>query len=383
MLISELRQEILKSRLQAAKLVNRELLLLYYKAGMLMTKRFEAEKWGAKVMDTLSADLQKAFPGLRGFSKSNLTNMRLFYQAYSSPEFLQSLTVKLQNKDLEKLFLQSLTGKFVARATRVSEGPSSKKNQKAEREFERNFFAISFTHHIHIVTRTKTWQERFFYILQSAADQWSTRMLDYHLEAKLHKKKGKLQNNFHTTIPSKFRDHAILAFKDEYLLDFINIKDPENFDERELETGIINNLKTFILSLGKEFSFMGNQYRLVVDEEEYFIDLLFFHRGLQSLIAFELKSGKFKPEYAGKMNFYLNALNDLVKLPHENPSIGVILCKEKKDSIVEYSFKDVNKPIGVGKYKFTDKLPTKLKKYLPEPEALIRVLNDSEQKTNT
>jgi len=191
-----------------------------------------------------------------------------------------------------------------------------------------------------------------------------------------HLQAHKMPNNFTETMSAQLSNKAIRAFKDQYLLNYVSIEDgdEDDIDERVLEREIVLNIKKFLMSLGNEFSFLGNQYRLVVDEDEYFIDLLFFHRGLQALIAFELKTGKFKPEYIGKMNFYLSALDDLIRLPHENASIGIILCKEKNDKKVEYSFRDFSKPMGVATYKTTEKLPAELQKALPDAETLKKLM---------
>ena len=178
------------------------------------------------------------------------------------------------------------------------------------------------------------------------------------------------------TLPKALNEKAIFAFKDELLLDFINIQDPDNPNEREIEEGIIKNLRQFILSLGKEFAFMGNQYRIIHADVEYFIDLLFFHRELRCLVAVDIKRGKFIPEYAGKMNFYLGILNKYLKLKDENPSIGIILCKEKTDSTVDFAIADMDKPIGVSKYHLMHELPKKLKKYLPSADDLINAMNE-------
>jgi RecB family endonuclease NucS len=184
-----------------------------------------------------------------------------------------------------------------------------------------------------------------------------------------------MQNNFALTISNlDLRGRALRSFKDEYLLDYINIEDPDEIDERVFEHEIVLNIKNFIMTMGNDFSFMGNQYRLVVAEKEYFIDLLFFNRRLQSLVAIELKRGEFKPEYAGKLNFYLSALDEYVKLPHENPSIGIILCKDKNRKTVEFAFRDINKPMGVATYKISHKLPKEYHGLLPEPETLLKLM---------
>ena len=212
-------------------------------------------------------------------------------------------------------------------------------------------------------------------IRKTVQHQWSYRILEYHLESNLYKQQGKIQNNFQRTLPKKLQQHALNAFKNEYFLNFLNLN--ENDSEDVLENEIVNNIKKFLASLGNEFSFIGNQYRLIIDEEEFFIDLLFFHRQLQSLIAFELKTGKFKPEYAGKMNFYLSMLDDLLKLPHENPSIGIILCKEKSKTIIEYAFRDNSKPMGVATYKISEQLPKQFQKFLPSPETLRKIIKQN------
>ncbi len=184
-----------------------------------------------------------------------------------------------------------------------------------------------------------------------------------------------MPNNFATTLPKSHKEKALQAFKDEYLLDFINIEDPDEEDERVIENEIVLNIKKFIMSIGGDFAFMGNEYRLIVEEQEFFIDLLFYNRKLQCLVAFELKKGKFKPEYLGKMNFYLSALDDTLKQEHENPSVGIILCKEKNNKIVEYSFRDFNKAMGVATYKTSTELPEQFKEALPDSETLKKLLD--------
>ena len=184
-----------------------------------------------------------------------------------------------------------------------------------------------------------------------------------------------MPNNFALTITNlELRQRALNSFKDEYFLDFVNIEDPDEMDERVLEQQIVHNIKNFIMALGRDFSFVGNQYRLVVDEKEYFIDLLFFNRRLQSLVAIELKRGDFKPEYAGKLNFYLSALDEYVKLPNENPSIGIILCKDKNSKTVEFAFRDINKPMGVASYKTSSELPREYRGILPDPDELRKLM---------
>ena len=344
--VKEIKKQILQSRYHAARFVNKEALFLYYIIGKAISEKIKKEHWGNSIIDSISDDLQKLLPGLRGYSSKNLRNMRQFYEAYSSVEIWQSATAKLEKT-----------------STAV----------KFKKQFIKNIFTgLGFTHHILLINQCKEIKERMFYMEQAAEHQWSITILRHHLDSDLYKRKGKLPNNFKATLPAKLYPHALDAFKDEYLLDFININEDDS--ERELENQVVNNIKIFILSLGKGFSYVGNQYRLVLADDEYFSDLLFFNRILQSLVVIELKKGKFKPEHAGKLNFYLNLLDDKVKLPHENNSIGIILCKEKNNAVVEYAFKDINKAMGVATYKFSKRPPPLFRKILPGPKSLINLL---------
>ncbi|HLC83043.1 MAG TPA: PDDEXK nuclease domain-containing protein, partial [Bacteroidia bacterium] len=286
--IHQLKEEILKSRYIAAKLVNKELLVLYYKIGKLLTDKTTNANWGAKVLENISADLQREFPGLRGFSRSNLANMKQFYGYYSTIEITDKPNSKSSKKTDKVELIQSVTGLIFPYFTGTSEGKKRKNVTKISSEQLNHFFSISFTHHICILSGAKSWDEKLFYIQKAATNQWSVDLLENQLQSDYYKKCGKLPNNFKVTLPKELRETAISSFKDEYLLDFLAIHDKDNPNERELEDAIIKNIRSFILSLGKEFAFIGNQYRLVFEEEEYFVDLLFYHRELQSLVAIDL-----------------------------------------------------------------------------------------------
>lgn len=361
--VEELKKQILQSRYQAARLVNREILFLYFMTGKSLSEKIQKEKWGNSIIETLSEDLQKELPGLRGFSSKNLRNMRQFYETYSPVEIWQSATAKLE-KTGKKPIRQSATAKLEKTSSAI----------KLKKQCINTVFtALSFTHHILLINRSKDIRERMFYMEQSAEHQWSVAILQHQLDSNLFKRKGKLLNNFKSTLPQKLYSHALDAFKDEYLLDFINLNKDDS--ERELENQVVSNIKKFILSLGKGFSYIGNQYRLTAGDDEFFSDLLFYNRILQCLVVIELKSGKFKPEHAGKLNFYLNLLDDKVKLPHENDSIGIILCKEKSNAIVEYAFRNIDKAMGVATYKTSKLLPSRYRKILPDAESLKKLLN--------
>jgi predicted nuclease of restriction endonuclease-like (RecB) superfamily len=359
-LISTISSNIRKSRYFAANNINRELLRLYFSTGKLLSERIKPADWGDKVLDTISEGIQHTFPGIRGFSIRNLYNMRRFYDTYASFKFLQLPTAQLVRAE----FLQSSTAENTMNMQPpVHCGVLDGKTIAAD-----VFLSVSFTHHLLLLQKCSDIAERFFYIQAAACNQWSVPVLQYHVESNFYRRRGKLEHNFQRTLPSSLKQHALEAFKDEYFLDFITVTD--NDAEKVLEDEIVKNIQRFLMSLGREFAYLGRQYRILVDDEEFFVDLLFYHRRLQSLIAVDLKAGRFKPEYAGKMNFYLEALDRYVKLPLEKPSIGIILCKEKKSTIVEFAFKRVARPMGVATYVYNKKLPPELRRYLPSPEEL-------------
>ena len=347
--ITEIKQNILASRYIAAKLANKELLLLYLRIGKMIHLKINKATWGTKILDKISIDLQHELPGLRGFSSQNLKKMRVFFNGWK--EYLQ-IGSALPNQFEDNYPIQigsALPNHFV------------------------NFFlSLSFTHHYLIISKVKPLHERIFYIYETSSNFWSTRVLEKHLKEQLFQQKGKLPNNFEYALPEKISNKAIRMFKNEYLWGFIKTEDED--DERQVERAIVQNIKNFLMSLGNDFTFIGNQYRLIVEGDELFIDLLFFHRKLQCLVAFELKTGKFKAEYVGKMNLYLSALDEYVKQPQEKPSIGIILCKEKKDKYVEFAFRDFNKPMGVASYKTSKEIPEKYKEVLPDIEILKKII---------
>lgn len=274
-------------------------------------------------MENLSRDIQKEFPGIQGFGVRNMWDMARFYAEYQSNEFLQPLVAE-----------------------------------------------ISWSKHIVILTKCKETQQRQFYILATKKYGWTKDVLINKIEAKTYENYLLGQSNFDITLPDSIKNQAILALKDEYTFDLVGLA--EEHSEYELEQAIIKNIRAFLMEFGTDFSFIGNQYRLEVDGKEYFIDLLLYNRRLQAMIAIELKIGEFQPEYKGKMEFYLNILNDTVKLPHENPAIGIIICKSKSRMIVEYALKSSNMPIGVATYSLSSELPEAYKKLLPTSEEIAK-----------
>jgi len=362
--IADIKKAILQSKYTAARLVNQEMLVLYFTIGKMLSEKIAAAKWGAKIIEKISLDIQQEFPGIKGFSLKNLKSMRQFYEEYHFLSIGQAVPAQIAKKPSN-----SRKKKIPAQPLIIGQ---TLPTQIDSNTFLTYFLQVGFTHHLLLLQKCKSLEERIFYLQKIVENQWSSRVLEYHLEAKLYEKHGKIQTNFSKALPKKLQKQALQVFKDEYLLDHINVQNEE--DELAVEQEIVHNIKAFLISLGDQFCFIGNQHRLVVDGDEFFVDLLFFHRGLQALIAIELKTGKFRPEYVGKLNFYLSALDDLARLPHENPSIGIILCKKKSKTIVEYAFRDTTKAMGVATYTISSKLPKNLRKYLPDAKMLQKHL---------
>ncbi|HHT9135770.1 MAG TPA: PDDEXK nuclease domain-containing protein [Candidatus Wunengus sp. YC60] len=318
----EIKERIYKAQYDALKAVNKELINLYWDIGKSIVVKQEKLGWGKAIVETLAKDLQKEFPGIQGFSSANLWRMRNFYLAYNKNEKLAPMV----------------------------------------RE-------ISWTKNIIILEQCKDDIRREFYLRTTKKFGWTKDVLINQLEAGAFERYMANQTNFDKAVPEKYRHQAKLAVKDEYSFDFLELG--EEHSEKELELALLENVRKFLIEMGGYFTFVGNQYRLEIEGQEFFIDLVLYHRQLRCLVAIELKVGAFKPEYAGKMQFYLSVLNDKTKLSDENPSIGIILCKDKNRTIVEYALKDTKKPIGVSAYRLTEKLPRELKKYLPSPEEMI------------
>lgn len=320
---NEITARIRSAQYEALKAVNKEMIALYWEVGKRITEQQTASGWGKSVVENLSRDIQKEFPGIQGFGVRNMWDMARFYAEYQSNEILQPLVAE-----------------------------------------------ISWSKHIVILTKCKETRQRQFYILATKKHGWTKDVLINKIEAKTYENYLLGQSNFDMTLPEKIKNQAILALKDEYTFDLIGLA--EEHSEYELEQALIKNIRALLMEFGSDFSFIGNQYRLEVDGKEYFIDLLLYNRRLQAMIAIELKIGEFQPEYKGKMEFYLNVLNDTVKLPHENPAIGIIICKSKSRMTVEYALKSSNMPIGVATYSLSSELPEAYKKLLPTSEEIVK-----------
>lgn len=365
LVVATIKSAIMRSRYVAAKSVNKRAIALYFHVGEYINRTLSIANWGDSVINQISALLQQELPGLRGFAPSSIRKMRSFYATWKDDFEICSLT----------------TNNFVNAVKSLSDNDleicSLTTNKLSDEELDA-FMSVGFTHHYEIIAKGLSKEDRLFYIKKCATEFWTVDRLKIHLKEKLHETKPIKAHSFNKTISDEsLRSRALKAFKDEYLLNLVNLEDydPDAIDEKVLEYEIVHNIKSFIMAFGQDFAFMGNQYRLEVDGENLFIDLLFYHRGLRCLVAVELKTGKFKGAYAGQLNLYLSALDELVRRPDENPSIGLILCKEKSDKMVEYAFRDMTKPMGVATYTLTSQLPKQYAESLPNPEDLRKLLD--------
>src|SRR3989339_796352 len=326
-LLTDIKQRIRSAQYEALKKVNKELISLYWDIGKIIEERQKGKSWGKSIVENIAIDLQTEFPGIQGFSTQNIWYMRQFYNTYS-----------------KKPILQPLVGE------------------------------ISWTKHLVIMSKCKNDLEREFYIRMTRRMGWTKNVLIHQIENKTYEKTLVNQTNFDKVVPEKYRNQAKLAVKDEYTFDFLELGEDHN--EKELETAILSKINRFLIEMGGAFAFVGNQFRLEVDGEEYFIDILLYHRRLRCLVAVELKIGKFIPEFVGKVQFYLAALDSNVRLEGENPSIGIILCKDKNKTIVEYALRESKKPIGIAKYSIGTSLPKALRKELPSIEQITELIKD-------
>lgn len=327
-LLVEVKQRIRSAQYEALRAVNKELIVLYWDIGRMIVSRQQGETWGKSVVEQLAKDLQAEFPGIGGFSARNIWRMREFYLTYCANEKLTPMVAE-----------------------------------------------IGWTHNLVIMEKCKDDLEREFYLRMTRKFGWTKNVLIHQIENQTYEKTLLNQTNFEQILPEEIRIQAKLAVKDEYTFDFLELAD--EYSERQLEQAILARVEPFLQEMGGMFTFVGSQYRLEVGDREYFIDLLLYHRRLKCLVAIELKIGEFLPEYVGKMQFYLSVLDDQVRLEDENYSLGIILCKSKNKTIVEYALKESNKPIGIAN-RIVSTLPQELKDQLPTQEQVAKLLEGVE-----
>ncbi len=362
--VHEIKQTILAGQYHAAKHVNRVQLVTYYSIGKYISQHSRQGKWGTNAIQTISEQLLRELPGLRGFSANSLKNMRKFYEHW---QMLDNNST-IMNVELAK------SNSTIA----IVDFPIE------------DFFSVPFTHHIRILEKTKDLSECYYYLHRVAQEHLSIDKLQQVLNQQAFQHQGEIPNNFSSTLTTASEARkAVMMFKDEYLLNFINVeeigeREQIDVDERVIEQKIIDNIKNFILAFGSDFAFIGNQYHLEAYGVEQFPDLLFFNRELNALVVVELKYGEFKTSYLGQLMGYLRIIDDHVRKPHENPTIGIVLCKSANKEFVEYVIQDYNKPMGVATYKTLDDMPESIRKALPNNEQLQQLLSpDSKAKYPT
>ena len=371
--VKKIKAAILQSRYMAARLANAEQLKLYFGIGAYVSANSREHKWGTGAIEAISRRLQIELPGLRGFSARSIKYMRTFYEAWNAAGVIRQLpSAELEQGQILHLPIATIQDN-TNRQSSIADLPS---------EDIAAFLQIGFTHHISLLERCKDMAERWYYIRRCAAEFWSVEALKAHIKADDFRTYGVLPNNFALTLPdARQAAMAVRAFRDEYLLDYINIDDADSeqdVDERELNKALVREVKKFIQSLGHDFCYIADGFRVIEEDEESFIDLLFFHRGLKCLVAIELKRGRFKPIYLGQLNYYLSVLDDRERHPDENPSVGLILCREAKRRIVELAIRDFGKPMGVATYRIGNDIPKDYSTLAPLVSGVQQILDKAD-----
>lgn len=344
----DLKLKIRSSQIKAAMSVNSALIVFYWDLGMQICDKEINAKWGLSFIDKLSKDLKEEFPGMGGFSSKNLRYCRAFFKFYNQPEIWQQAVAKF---DTSNSISQQAVDKL----------PSFKIIQEAVGQ-------IPWGHNILIFSKAKSLLEAYFYIAETIENGWSRDVLALQLKSQLYQRQGKSVSNFKKTLPEPMSELVQQTLKDPYIFDFLTMTKP--FHEKDIERQLMTHITKFLLELGKGFAFVGQQYHLEVGETNYYIDLLFYHIKLKCYVVIELKNTKFIPEYAGKLNFYLSAVDSLVKSHSEQPTIGILMCRDKNNFETEFALRDINKPMGVSEFQLTEILPDALKSSLPSIEEL-------------
>lgn len=387
--VNAIKTAILQGQYEAAKDVNRVQLALYFAVGRYLSQNTRQGVWGTGAIDAISLQLRKELPGLRGFSSTSLKKMRLFYENWSFLDTNSSVATDEITKSKESNKQSSVTTDEIGSSD--SHRPSAEREQLIDvyHSFHipdvigfpvEDFFKVPFSHHIEIISKGLDVEARYYYIHRTANEHLSVEAIRRLINESAHEHQSLIPNNFSQTIPNaNAARKAVMMFKDEYLLNFINVeeigeREGIDIDERVVEQQIIENIKKFIMTFGNDFAFIGNQYHLEVYGVEQFPDLLFFNRELNALVVIELKTGAFKTSYLGQLMGYLSILDAKVKKPHENPSIGIVLCKDADKDFVEFVIRDYSKPMGVATYTTTKDMPAQYRNALPDIDELKQLL---------
>jgi len=332
----DVKSKMSNSQLQIAVSVNSALIMFYWELGEMIYLKQKESKWGGKFIEQLAIDLKKEFPSLKGFSRTNLFYIKKFYEFYV--EYFNQNKIVHHDGGL----------------------------------FENDIFKIPWRHNVEILNRCKEIDESLYYVKQTIINNWSRDTLAMNLKTNLYKRDSRSINNFKHTLPLPQSDLAIQTMKDPYVFDFLTFEKP--FVEKDIENKLIDNITKFLLELGRGFAYIGKQYHLEIAEQDYYIDLLFYHIELKCYVVIELKNKKFIPEYAGKLNFYISAVDTLLKKDDDKPTIGMLLCRDKNNIEVEFSLRDINKPMGVSEFELTEILPDDLRSSLPSIEEIEKGL---------
>lgn len=374
--VETIKTAILQSQYQAAKETTRVQLILYYGIGRYLSSKKGKKTWGTSILESISSQLRKELPGLRGFSATSLKKMRLFYENWS---FLEDSNSSVMTDELPDTRTNSSDASD--ELTSIIPIADFKLTGINLADFPvEDFFKVPFSHHITIFSKVKNLQERYYYIHRVVEENLQVDTLEILIKKDAYKHQKELPNNFERTItPASLARKAVEMFKDEYLLDFINVeeigeRDAADVDERVVENAIIHNVKNFIMTFGKDFAFVGDQYHLEAFNEEFFSDLLFFNRELNCLVVVELKRGEFKPAYLGQLSAYLRIVDDKIKKPHENRTIGIVLCKSMNKQFAEYVIQDYDKTMGVTTYKSLSEMPENMQKVLPDLDDIKKIM---------
>lgn len=349
-LLTDIKSRIQSAQTRAVLAANAELVRLYWDIGRLIASRQKSEGWGAAVIPRLARELHNELPELKGFSERNIKLMLAFYRAYSAGgQIVQPMVAQIRSRAIVQPAVAQLP--------------------------ESIFWSVPWAHHVILMQKVKDLSARHWYMQQTIANGWSRNILALQIDAQAHTRQGKATSNFAALLPAPQSDLARQTLKDPYIFDFLTLTEP--FQERELETELVRHLEKFLLELGQGFAYVGRQYRIEVGDEDYYIDLLFYHLRLRAFVVIDLKKGSFKPEYAGKLNFYCNVINDRLKHPNDQPTIGLILCQTHDKLLAEYSLSGIDKPIGIATYELTRALPRKLQSALPAVEQIETELSET------
>jgi predicted nuclease of restriction endonuclease-like (RecB) superfamily len=362
-LLADVKNRIQTAQVRAARAVSVELVRLYWDIGRMIAQRQGQEGWGAAVIPRLARELHNELPDIKGFSERNIDRMIAFFRTYPEPSDFSPPAVA-------KLATSAKVPQPVAKLPAVPVG-----QPPVEQYTGALLWMVPWAHHVIIMEKIKDPAIRLWYMEQTLACGWSRNVLALQIDARAHTRHGRALSNFAATLPEPQSDLVRQTLKDPYIFDFLTLTDP--FQERELETALVRHLERFLLELGQGFAFVGRQYRLDIGGEDFYIDLLFYHLKLRAFIVIDLKKGKFKPEYAGKLNFYCNVINDRLKHPADQPTIGLILCQTRDRLLAEYSFAGIDKPIGISTYELTRALPQGLQSTLPTVEQIEAELGEA------